>query len=99
MYCKDCGKMLSSIQERAKKQCDICASIIDRWTHNRFKHGDKVITEYGIGRVVSIDLPLSKTWRWLVEIIEPSKQHFLIESGKPLAFFDNEIRHLTNAST
>ena len=60
----------------------------------RFRKGEMVGTEYGRGIIVGIDMPELKNWRWMIKITDPSKKHFLIEQGKPLAFFDEEVREL-----
>jgi len=77
-------------------RCSVCGQtpMLDpaAWTHNRFKKGDKVQTEFGTGVVVGIDLPHSRAWRWEVIITDPIKPHFNIDHGKPLAFVDKDVK-------
>ena len=64
---------------------------LDRLTHKRFLPGDAVVTEYGEGVIAGIDLPLSRSCRWVVQITVPSKPHYLIDRAYPLCFFDREV--------
>lgn len=88
-YCRECGEKLWKSNGFI---CDSCKAIPEKWHHSRFFKNEKVKTEFGVGIVVGIDLPLSRAWRWLVKITKPVKRHSLIEQGKTLAFFDKEIR-------
>lgn len=88
-YCRECGEKLWKSNGFV---CDSCKAIPEKWPYSRFSKNEKVETEFGVGIVVGIDLPLSRAWRWLVKVTEPVKRHSLIEQGKILAFFDKEIR-------
>ena len=57
----------------------------------RFKINDSVMTEYGAGIIVGVDLTESELWRFIVQITEPIKSHFLINQGRPLCFFEDQI--------
>lgn len=94
-HCLACGG--NNIDE--KNNCLTCGHKSDILPHKRFSPGDKVSTEFGEGIIVGIDLPLSEAWRWVVKITNQQKKHFLVEQGKPLAFFDKEVKVLTTGKT
>ena len=48
------------------------------------KTGDRILTPDGIGRIVGIDLPESRAWRYIVEL-DVSKYDFTP------AYFEKEI--------
>ena len=66
---------------------------VSAFKHTRFKPGDRVSTEFGIGFVKGMEFPDSLILRWVIEVdaSKALKRNFLIENGKPLCFFDREV--------